>query len=405
MAAPKCNSVASNHCDPDATGKTQARMKIACICATPSHSNPGMVSVDLAAQAFFGERLGLGTVQLEYFAKRAATITVPGYGVLSYSRLDDPGPQLDRFDAVVLWGDFLSAFGYLDRLAEMSDDRGNELDRLYRLFLMEKADDAFLHRLVILGGTLVTNHASCLTDRYVYALERLYSHAALVAPRDPVSTAAVANFTPSLTQGIDCAFFLDRDRRQGTMHEKSGPVGIYLGRGATQRAWYRWAVHRLARELSGALKARSIMELQWLEDTETGSSGPEVMLAAKLARIRNCSVVVTDTYHCAISALREGVPAICVGSGTSSFHGELTEKKKELLYWMLGIQDLYAFSERIIFRSQRRRFVDQAAAVIREGVAFTAMTRYVDHAMSRLDERVGSVLRARKSSLRQHACG
>src|SRR5690606_36211726 len=91
-------------------------------------------------------------------------------------------------------------------------------------------------------------------------------------------------------------------------------------------------------------KLSKAVDLEWLERDPVQ---PTASLEAKLRQIRRCAFVITDTYHCAINAWREGVPAICIGYGTEEPKDPLSEKKKELLYSTFNARQFYVFAENL----------------------------------------------------------
>ena len=60
--------------------------------------------------------------------------------------------------------------------------------------------------------------------------------------------------------------------------------------------------------------------------------------------LSRCRFVITDAYHLCVNAWRQGIPAVCVGTGGSSlvrFH----EKKKETFHLMYDASRFYVFTE------------------------------------------------------------
>jgi hypothetical protein len=70
-------------------------------------------------------------------------------------------------------------------------------------------------------------------------------------------------------------------------------------------------------------------------------------LERKLSVIRGAKFVITDTYHLAISALREGVPALCIGWGAQGIEGSLSDKKKEIFFQQSMLRPNYLFVEQV----------------------------------------------------------
>jgi len=70
-------------------------------------------------------------------------------------------------------------------------------------------------------------------------------------------------------------------------------------------------------------------------------------LEQKIDLVKSCQLVITDTYHCAITAWREGVPCLCIGRGAETAVNTQSEKKKELLYAMFNATPFYIFLENL----------------------------------------------------------
>ena len=71
-------------------------------------------------------------------------------------------------------------------------------------------------------------------------------------------------------------------------------------------------------------------------------------LGDMLAIVKQADYVVTDIYHLAVSAWREGVPALCVGNGGSYPQSTVSDKKKEILYGQIFASDMYLYVEEIL---------------------------------------------------------
>jgi len=57
--------------------------------------------------------------------------------------------------------------------------------------------------------------------------------------------------------------------------------------------------------------------------------------------ILQSDVMVTDTYHVAVNAVRDGVPTICIGNYCESQRDTLDDFKKKILFRDLGLSDCY----------------------------------------------------------------
>lgn len=325
----------------------------AVICADPTDLNPGMLSVDLALACLMRELPGDN--ELVYFNPKQVRSTEGREGSLRYRLLSDVA-ELERFDAVIYWGDFVHwlRYGCCDwQYGNPQQVAGRTpaqlLDQWYRLYLLETRVEDFRDRIVVFGGTLYGVTAQEFSNpRYQSALSTLYGAARLVAPRDFVSANLIQHLVPAqgFFMGCDCAFFLDADAAL--------PMPIAAQIAAQQiperfvvctfgRSGANAALTQFSNELAAKLKSRLVV-MDWLGHPQ-GLDG----LAFKLAVLRKATVLVTDTYHCAVSGWREGVPVIGIGQALSRGTGTLDDKKKELFFRQILASDYYVYVEDIVF--------------------------------------------------------
>ncbi|MBC7917303.1 MAG: hypothetical protein H7Y28_05790 [Rhodoferax sp.] len=324
----------------------------AAICADPSGLNPGMLSVDLALDCVFRSLPGRNA--LTYLnPKRAISVHGKKEG-LQYHVLNSPD-ELERYDCVIYWGDFFHWLPYAhwdwlyeNPLVQAGQTMAQLEDRWYSLFLLEQHAEQFRDRIVVFGGTFYGMTAQHLSDsRYQSALTSLYRAARLVAPRDSVSANLVPHLAPNhaYTLGCDCALLLDADATlpmdlaqkfvADTVPKKF--ITCFFGRSGMDAELLRFA-EGVAQQLGVPL-----VVLDWLGQPE-GLDG----LAFKLAVIRRAAAVITDTYHLAVSAWREGVPVIGIGRAQSRATGTLDDKKKELFFRQILAADYYLYAEEIV---------------------------------------------------------
>ncbi|NGP18514.1 polysaccharide pyruvyl transferase family protein [Devosia aurantiaca] len=254
-----------------------------------------------------------------------------------------------EYDVVLIWGDFLhSRHFHTDvTLSVKQKYPGRQTDEIentiYKCLMMEGQPSTVLDRTICFGGSLYINGPCDDWDhRYRSAVERLYSQARLVLTRDPVSAAFARMYgARGATLGVDASFLLEPS---GRLQANASQIGYSFGRGIANSHLARIRTDRLVSAIRKDGNFSKIVNLRWLEKTDMP---PMVNLQQKLEQITNCALVVTDTYHCAINAWREGVPAFCVGLGTEYAENTLSEKKKELLYSMFNARDFYVYAERI----------------------------------------------------------
>lgn len=347
-------------------------MKIALICAFNENLNTGMISVDAAALSFLSRLPDNGNVELHlYNCERAHSfIDLPDHGNFSYALLTDPIAQLADYDRIVFWGDFLHAKGYhtqdftwRQRRRGMTDAQA--LDSAFRGLMFEGAPREMLERTLVFGGTLYTNTLAEEDPRYRAAAAAIYTQAPLALMRDPASAAHIqrlSGFTRTDALGVDCAFLLDSAdvfRWAGLKPASPGRkfhIGYSFGRSPN-----RAAMLFFTRRLRDRLAADQVDDIEWLGGEETA---PLPKLADRLNKLRACRLVVTDTYHCAMNAWREGVPAICIGQGAQRASFSLNDKKKEIAYKMFGISDHYVYSELLTTQASTEKQAEAAARAI-----------------------------------------
>lgn len=335
------------------------KRKIAIVCALLAGRNTGMYTVDRSAFEFFENFAPNTEVTYYTLGDPACAGFSPDELGFSYLNLKDHASDFLASDLIVYWGDFVHAWSYweADLLGRMItqglvDDRSEALDLAYRLLLLEGASDELIGRVVVFGGTLITNKADQLADvRYRTALDRLLEHAHGVFFRDSLSASYAAQLRENHpTQGSDCALLLPDSR---PLIEKPGEIGVYFGR-------TNWIAQSLLfARLVAKFSNRKARWLPWLPSLKRRAMiaklGGFMIDRGKpsadelLTRVKACDAIVTDTYHLCVNAWRMGVPAICIGHGAERNNNTLGDKKKESLYGMIGAQDYYVFHEEVMF--------------------------------------------------------
>ncbi|WP_076261504.1 hypothetical protein [Intrasporangium flavum] len=273
-------------------------------------------------------------------------------------------------DRVVFWGDFLHMAVYLEHSAHVLTDRIGlplDADAALRLtgqhLLLTDAGPDVLGRVVTYGSTLAFNMPGDYRGPYGEALRRFHRGAAAVSHRDPYSSevaqrhrggadccggtdAALVLPPPCPATHTDSAVGVGGDPRGTGGAGDPGVLGVFVGRSRLSPE----DVGTFGRRLAGALGLRSAwvpwghepgfwpmrgrarLRLAWPEldaGVPTASGLRRARLAASALRegprpdepltlgqlehrLLACRLVLTDTYHLALTAWRLGVPAVCL---------------------------------------------------------------------------------------------
>lgn len=363
-------------------------MNVAFICAFPASSNPGMISVDLAVESV-RSRLDSGTTIDRFCAWRG--FEKQGVIPLSYKCYDSLD-QLQVYDLIVFWGDFLHwrGYAYTDFLSRGRGKMKNStdqtiIDQWYRLYLLEDRPD-LQHRTIVTGGTFYAMSSEDVADqRYMSALISLYKNSKLTMMRDLAS----ANFVSQLVNnsqsnfGCDCAAMLEVDdilHHDSTIDQSC--ITYALG-----RSKFNIDPNRFVDSIADRLNTTTI-NLNWLQK----GMGIDRTLG-KIAQIKQSRAVITDIYHCAITAWREGIPVICVGQGANRVTSTLSDKKKELLHMQLFSMQNYIYVEEISNTSTKQMSL-HCANIIKDtennNVGSTMIAQQKDQALAKLITAINS---------------
>ncbi|RST87423.1 hypothetical protein EJC49_05455 [Aquibium carbonis] len=301
-------------------------MRIAVVSAFPFLANPGMITVDRALVDVLQDA-GVAC-DIDFFCLEKAFTLDLGYISIDYNRLDR-ADRLDGYDRILFWGDFLHWKNYIlcDVVPRMTRSGAASapsavLDAWYERIMLEGRVD-LQRKSIIFGSTVYALTGTDLVDaRYTAALSALYANARLVRLRDVLSAGFAAQLVGDGRDylGCDCAFFLKTREAAGEQrHEQSGRVVHAFGRSGSTMLYKGFT------ELLAGMAGRSTHDLGWLDRTQP------LEIDQKILDIRSAAFVVTDIYHVAVTALREGVPLLCLARGTAATETTLADKKKEIL--------------------------------------------------------------------------
>lgn len=357
-------------------------MKIALICAEPAPKNTGMTSVDLAFDSVLS-LLPPGTRVTRFYCNNDKK-----HKFLDFENLESI-KQLDNFDTIIYWGDFLHWLTYavddwvIAHSKKHDATRKSIIQKWYSLFMLEDRPD-LQKKVIVFGSTLHGLDATQLCNtRYRSALVSLYQNAKLVLLRDSYSAAFVSNLIPTKqdTFGCDCALLLNT---QNNDKSENTPYLIYsFGRSGCEKELVEFA-HSIATNLGIAA-----IDIKWLSE----KASPKNVIH-KSALLSNAVCTVTDTYHCAVSSWRESTPAIGIGVGCSRIDSTLSDKKKEVFYNQHYASKRYLFLEDVIERKDNIEYIEQVSELITNSVENSFIHEMISNqASTAKDKLLASILK------------
>ena len=311
--------------------------RIALICAHPKH-NPGMLSVDLSFD-FLIKQIKDSFEVTKFTVKEDLTLSGEEFS-LNYKLLSDLS-QLDQFDFIFIWGDFLlwKNYGLNEFLSrkKIKDQTINDniTEKWYSLIMMENRQD-LQKKTIIFGTTLYGLNSEQLSDeRYRNALVSSCDNSKLMMFRDIFSVNFVSQLSnnKNLYYGLDCALFLELISKD---IDKQNYICYSFGRSGLNEEFL---------EFSKTVANKSELELvdiSWLD--KSGLDG----LSKKIDLIKNSSLLITDIYHCSITGIREKTPVIALGRGASTVKTTLDDKKKEIFLTQIFLSQNYIYAEDVL---------------------------------------------------------
>lgn len=347
--------------DPSCLFSSRLVMKIVAVCAQTPGFNTGMLSVDLALKfvipaifPFARER-----VQIEMFNLEEARYCRSSSEQFSLTchRFEVASP-FSGYDRIFYWGDFLRCRRYPRRDLRARTQRKSppeahaEIEsRIYDCMFLENQSDTLKARAIAFGGLIYINTLADERDpRYSAAIAGLYRNARLVMMRDLISAFYAkrwSGFRDGGFLGLDAAFLLPRGLTLPGTPVRAEPIegrpriGFSFGRGLSEGSETLCLMRHFVDSVAARIDA-DVVDINWLG---ARANVPIDGLFDKLALIRSCDFIISDTYHCCINSWREEVPAFCIGQAAEVASGALSEKKKELLYLMFNMLDHFVATE------------------------------------------------------------
>jgi hypothetical protein len=311
-------------------------MKTAVVLAYNS-SNTGMYSVDISALQLFSKL----EVPVDFLV--GAGLDSFGwieYGNIRLRKIKNPD-ILAGYDNIVYWGDFTTSPHYgiedyfkLIRHYDGINSREHIFERWQKIHLLKDIDKGS-RRIFSFGQNFQTlSHSAAQLN--LASLASYYERFDAIMPRDSHSCDELkANFptlSPGrLTMGSDCAFLLDHTQRR----ERSGRTGqICMVLGRSKVANFQPVIDRLAGQ---GYKFRYIN--RWLDSPANNFNA---YYEGAIRELRSSDAVITDTYHFAINAIREGVTPVVLARAETGQTSTVGDFKKKVLLRDLVAEDLLA---------------------------------------------------------------
>lgn len=301
--------------------------------------NAGMYSVDLGALHFFS---GLGWA-VDFFCPTILNdAPTAGYGQMILRTLTD-SRDLSGYDNVIYWGDFTTnpQYGLVDFTRKERQfggvyDARKSFQRWVSCFLPKRLLDG--NPRVFSFGQNFQSIWAAEKNINLQNLAPLYEHFDAILPRDSYSVEHLQSYFPraangNVRLGMDCAFLVNSHTGADKHQAASRPlrIGTLFGRSQLSNLdiLSAQAERRGAQieDLSGWLRLPS-QNIHW-------------SFASLLETIRGCDLIISDTYHLLINAMREGVAVQGVGVKSERQEKSVSDFKKRVLFADLGLSDLY----------------------------------------------------------------
>lgn len=359
--------------------------KIAIISAsTPANGNTGMISAEFGALSLLKEFPKARLSWITFPSKPGSVdnaFTKYVKKQVDFKTLPEAVIDLEEYDAIFYWGDFLNSWTFVRvsaprqvKAAGLDMNPDTMADMLFKCLLLEGMPDKVMNRVILFGGTILSNQLIDYKDqRYEAAFTRLIKKAHRVMMRDAISAARVKALRGSddSCQGVDPAMlFEDRHTDKSSSSEKR--IGVYVGSRTLvppgfssaldqmekqfgyQVVWIPWMQKRKRIPKSVISRMRGFLKMGLIGTTrrkkevihsrQMQSAKRVASLCEKyffvethdifdlLKLVSGCKAVITDTYHLNLNSWRMGVPAICIGDAepatTYSGRGTLLNLKK-----------------------------------------------------------------------------
>lgn len=342
--------------------KSNINFKRAVIFAFNPH-NTGMYSVDLAAFRIF-ESLAARVDYFIPFSRVQASIIQ--YGQIFVNILHSSS-QLENYDDIIIWGDFTTTpfYGlndfrnhYFSCVGEVSGQESFALwHDIYLLTKLKKGKKRFFS---ICQNFSMIEQINLGKFRNSY--EELLKRFDLIVPRDSFSSSKLTTFLGNnkniSSTMLDAAFFnikLPNLPRKNKKREKI-KIGYFFGRSDISNSTD--FIQNLIKEQFDVGEING-----WLL---TPPNRYHETFLKKLGEIKKCELIISDTYHLIINALREGVPTIAISRIQKSQFDTVSDLKKKILMEELNLDEYYIeLSEGVISDHHKNLILEKIHKIIR----------------------------------------
>lgn len=367
--------------------------------ASPSDTNTGMLSVDLAAfqllkkfpkcEYYWLTFAGLPTQPSSEFFNKTK-------GKIKYLHYPIKNKMLRCFDLILIWGDFQLSRTWCRKSALYLHNRQLKKEsekKFIHGILFNKIEKKILKKTIIYGvSNLPDNHEIQNDLDYYLPFQKLIKNVHRVWARDPISAARFAQLRKKdeNCMGVDPAWLLKRDKniRIKNNNKKCKTIGICLGSRTNLFPEVLDAILQIKNKFRFSLK-----HIPWIQ-TQKITKKTFIENAKKIIRflrsrqisrdvleninkqikiqkykgfenclheISTCKLIITDLYHLAINAWSLHVPVLFIGENQPNETFEcstLNDEKKLILYYTLHMQDFY-FTKHRILNEKNKKYINE----------------------------------------------
>ncbi len=413
---------------------------ISVICAVPPGLNPGMASVDMGCHAFLA-RAGINVevhfyhfISLEerlahkkiYDKKdRLAQMRLPITYEVMHNNLD----KIYASDAILFWGDFLHDALYHKRMAKMvwQLDMAKTIkeagDVVNQYLFLSEAPKGVLSKTFAFGETIIFNRATDYTNvKYIENMKKFFGGIHSVWMRDVYSALKVSqlrNDYSSSHLGVDCSMLVDEkdfekimlDSRNISSENRGEQIGVFFGRTSEgfeilgkfmkefwraslmPMVWIPWGDDTAFKTQNMSKIMRKLKHLKWVDYKALPN------IADIYLQLKECTLVISDTYHVCLNAWRMGIPAICIGEALptgernwNSGYEYAWRDKRRTFYSMYDAMEFYVCKEELSSRVGRRRRVEQLISLIKKNDAITTIKSSIGQHRDHVEQQLGKSL-------------